>query len=358
MKKILAALLSLVATACYATTAPVGYCANNVAQTISNGYIAPVPFASITLCTAGSTSSNCAANIVSVYTTPALTTPTPTNPVVADTGGNYYFCAAAGHYALLISGSVGGFFIPDMTFSDDWSKGGVVTGTWQATLFIGPLTGNATTASASDHSPAQCGAGNYATGVSTVWAANCSPIYYQTLKFNSVAATQQPIANFTQRFSFANSSGFTNVDLNAPGTGNIVPTETTDPGASTNCATYDGNKNIAPTSSSCGTTSATQTTMTGSRAFSTIYQNTTGKTMVVSGYGITPGGSGTSRTACFDGLTSPPTIPLGACGQSNATEAGQHTAFEFVVPNLYYYEVTFAGTDATGGLGSWVEQTF
>lgn len=133
MRKILAFILAFVAAACGAQTAPIGVCISNVAQTISNGLIAPVPFASVTLCSQNSTSSNCAANIVSVYTSTTLGTPTPTNPVTADAGGNYFFCAPVGHYALMIAGSQGGFFVPDIALVDDWSKGGTVTGNWVVT---------------------------------------------------------------------------------------------------------------------------------------------------------------------------------------------------------------------------------
>lgn len=359
MKRLLAAITALFAATCYAQTAPIGVCISNVAQTISNGLIAPVPSASITLCSQNSTSTNCAANIVSIYTSTTLGTPTPTNPFVADVGGNYFFCAAVGHYALMIQGSVGGFFVPDITLADDWSKGGVVTGNWQATSFIGPLTGNAATASASDHSPTQCGAGNYAAGVSTLWAANCDPLFYQTLEFNTTSATQRPAANYSQRFTGTDSASpaRTNVDLNAPGTGNFVPTETANPGASTNCAQYDGSGNIGPVSNPCNVTSATQSAnLVGSRSFGSTFQNTTGKTMYVSGYGITPSGSGTSQMSCLDGPSSP-TLPIGGCGQSNSTVSGGHTAFSFIVPNTYFYEVTFTGTDA-GSLSVWVETTF
>lgn len=133
MRKILSFILVFIAAACGAQTAPIGVCISNVAQTISNGLIAPVPFASVTLCSQNSTSSNCAANIVSIYTTTALSAPTPTNPFTSDAGGNYFFCAPVGHYALMIAGSQGGFFVPDIALVDDWSKGGTVTGLWQST---------------------------------------------------------------------------------------------------------------------------------------------------------------------------------------------------------------------------------
>jgi hypothetical protein len=40
------------------------------------------------------------------------------------------------------------------------------------------VTGNAGTASASDHSPTQCAAGQYSTGNTTAWAANCAQVGY------------------------------------------------------------------------------------------------------------------------------------------------------------------------------------
>lgn len=149
MRKILSFILVFIAAACGAQTAPIGVCISNVAQTISNGLIAPVPFASVTLCSQNSTSSNCAANIVSIYTTTALSAPTPTNPFTSDAGGNYFFCAPVGHYALMIAGSQGGFFVPDIALVDDWSKGGTVTGNWvvagnviAANLTAGALSGS------------------------------------------------------------------------------------------------------------------------------------------------------------------------------------------------------------------------
>lgn len=157
MRKILATLFAFVAATCTAQTAPIGVCISNVAQTISNGFIAPVPFASVTLCSQNSTSSNCAANIVSVYTSTTLGTPTPTNPVTADAGGNYFFCAPVGHYALMIAGSQGGFFVPDIALVDDWSRGGSVTGNWS-------LTGNLTAANVTASGNVTAGALSGSTG--------------------------------------------------------------------------------------------------------------------------------------------------------------------------------------------------
>ena len=201
------------------------------------------------------------ANKVSIYTTTALSTATPTNPFTADAGGNYFFCAAVGHYGVLISSSYGNFFVNDFALVDDWSKGGTMTGALtDAAGFIGPLTGNAATASASDHSPTQCGAGLYSQGDSTTWAANCAQVnwsqlgsvpsfYYQIAMFNGTPQTQRPALNFSQRFSLTDSSTQTTINANAPGTGSIVATETANPGSSTAIAAFDGNGNIAPVGS-------------------------------------------------------------------------------------------------------------
>jgi hypothetical protein len=42
-------------------------------------------------------------------------------------------------------------------------------------------TGNAGTASASDHSPTQCSSGNFSTGNTTAWAANCAQVQYSQI---------------------------------------------------------------------------------------------------------------------------------------------------------------------------------
>ncbi len=210
--------------------APIGVCINNVSQTISNGVIAPIPYATVALCTSGSTASNCVANKVSIYTTTALSTATSTNPFTADAGGNYFFCAHVGHYALLINSSYGQYFVPAVTLDDDWSNGGTMTGALTDSYgFIGPLTGNATTASASNHTPTQCGSGLYSQGETTSWAANCAQVnwsqlgsvpsfYYQTVQEAGSALTQQPVLNFDSTMAATNGSSQTNVGLPSEGT--------------------------------------------------------------------------------------------------------------------------------------------
>lgn len=79
-------------------------------------------------------------------------------------------------------------------------------------------------------------------------------VYYQTFKFSNVAATQAAVVNFSPRFTFTNGSNVTNVDLNAPGTGAMVATLASAPGATTQFAAFDGNGNLAPTALTPGGT--------------------------------------------------------------------------------------------------------
>ena len=214
--------------------APIGVCLSNVAQTISNGVIAPIPYATVALCTPGSTAANCVANKVSIYTSTALSTATPTNPFTTDAGGNYFFCAAVGHYGVLISSSYGTYFVNDFALVDDWSKGGTMTGALtDAAGFVGPLTGNVTgnssTSSASDHAPTPCGPGLYSQGNTATWAANCAQVnwsqlgsipsfYYQTVQEAGTTLPQQPVLNFDGTVVGTNGTGKTNVGLPAVGT--------------------------------------------------------------------------------------------------------------------------------------------
>jgi len=116
--KILTVLLLCISFA----TAQAGVCINNVVQTIANSVLVPIPFATVTLCSPGSNSSNCVANKVNIYTSAALSTLTSTNPFVTDLAANYYFCAPTGHYGLLITSSYGLQFVPDITLVDNSSS--------------------------------------------------------------------------------------------------------------------------------------------------------------------------------------------------------------------------------------------
>jgi len=202
--------------------APIGVCLNNVAQTISNGVIAPIPYATIALCTPGSTASNCVANKVSIYTSTALSTATPTNPFTSDAGGNYFFCAAVGHYGVLISSSYGTFFVNDVALVDDWSKGGTMTG---ALTDAFGFVGNASTASALAATPTACNPASYFSyGIAANGNALCNAlptpatVYYQTIQAAGTPLTQQPVLNFDSTIAATNGIGKTNVGLPSTGT--------------------------------------------------------------------------------------------------------------------------------------------
>jgi len=89
--------------------------------------------------------------------------------------------------------------------------------------------GNAATATASDHSPTQCSSGDYSTGVTTAWASNCAQVQYsdlggtvptwnQSTTGNALTATTATTANA------APWSGLTGIPGNFPGgaTGNAA----------------------------------------------------------------------------------------------------------------------------------------
>lgn len=339
MKKIIPAILAFFAAAACLAQAPVGICTppgGGAVQTIANGYIAPVPFASVTMCTAGSTASNCAANLVSIYTTSALSVSAP-NPFTSDAGGNFYFCVAHGHYAMLQSGSVGSYFISDIIFTDDWASGGTVSGTWTATSFVGPLTGNASTASASDHSPTQCGAGNFATGVTTVWAANCALPYYQTVDEAGTPLAQQHVLNFDGTVVATAGSGMTNAGLPALGTAGTYAypiSVTTD--------AY-GRVSAITAGSNCAATITNYNGNTSARNGATIYHNTSGCVMDVTGALGTATAGSTGTTYCKIGATSGSLI---VSWESSAGATPPSSAYGFVcagIPPGYYYEALADG---------------
>jgi len=89
----------------------------------------------------------------------------------------------------------------------------------------------------------------------------------------------------------------------------------------------------------------TQNVVTGSRAFNTAYQNTTGYPLfvVVSAYAV---GVPASITGYSDSSASP-TIVVSDCTANVSFDC----VMNIVVPNNYYYKVTNAG----GGLSYWTE---
>jgi hypothetical protein len=356
--------------------APIGVCLNNVAQTISNGVIAPIPYATVALCTPGSTASNCIANKVNIFTSTALSTATPTNPFTADAGGNYFFCAAVGHYGVLISSSYGTYFVNDFALVDDWSKGGTMTGALTDTFgFVGPLTGNVTgnvsgnagTASASNHTPTQCGSGLYSQGDTPSWAANCAQVlwsqlgsipsfYYQTVQEVGSALAQQAVLNFDGTVAATPGTGKTNVGLPSVGT----------PGTYTNPSsiTTDAQGRVAGVTSTpaTGQTNCLTSVCAGGSTYASgvTYTNSSGHRIFeeVSADYANPSGSCVGQSiaivALVDGLLAGQNSITNDCGP-NYTKMG----VPFMVPAGSTFSVTVTwGGDRTGEISGWLELPF
>jgi hypothetical protein len=125
-------------------------------------------------------------------------------------------------------------------------------------------------------------------------------------------------------------------------------------GAAPSNHTLCGNGTVYVDAAACGPVlfSATHD-VTGSRAWSSVYQNTTGLPMSVDGYGLAVTGSSTNNISCFVGTTSTPTIePFSQTG--TATVSGGAASFHLLAPNNSYYEC-FKVNDMAGSPASWVE---
>lgn len=92
------------------------------------------------------------------------------------------------------------------------------------------------------------------------------------------------------------------------------------------------------------------TDVTGSRAFGTAYQNTTGGIIYVSGAGTT-GGSAVGAVNCLVGAGSPSTSVFAM--EYTASVSGGKAGFGFMVPAGYFYQVNASGT--VGGTPIWTE---
>ena len=106
---------------------------------------------------------------------------------------------------------------------------------------------------------------------------------------------------------------------------------------------------------------STQSVVTGSRALGTNYQNTSGKTMLVT---ITvrhyTGGSvnDVAKATAYVKSTSPPDTLICFLQTVNGGGAYQWLSMSFPVPDTYYYKVS--DEDSNGGastLSSWTETT-
>lgn len=129
------------------------------------------------------------------------------------------------------------------------------------------------------------------------------------------------------------------------------------PGGSFATIFFDGNNwwADAPGSSVAPPGSITRTPhdVTGSRSFGSIFQNTTGQEMLVTGWGGTTGGATSELTALIDTVNPPITSPWG--DEYTGSVSGGKAGFNFTVPNGYFYELVLSGTGAITSLGKWVE---
>lgn len=171
-------------------------------------------------------------------------------------------------------------------------------------------------------------------------------LYYQTFQSNGTAQTQEPAANFSSNFTLGTASGATTIDLVNTGTAGTV----TCPAS----VTTDSKGRVTAASSGTCPGTSTQTNVTASRAWATSYQNTTGATLIVSGYTTTPNGSSVGTITCLTGASSPTLEVWG--NEYTATVASAPVAFFCIVPNTYYYEMTVSG-DIASSPSNWIETT-
>jgi hypothetical protein len=353
MRRLLAVVLSLFATAALAQ-APVGVCINNVALTISNGLIAPVPFSAVTLCSFGSTASTCSANIVQTYADTTLTTLSPTTPLTAytaDAGGNYYFCAPHGRYALMISGSQGVYFVPTITLTDDWASGGTANGLWAVTsLKINGGTPITSTSSANPQA-VTCPAGGSGTQYCSAAGSWVSPAAPGTGTVTSFNLGVWPI--------------WLSPSVANPDT---TPTLSVTASAIPNSALANSSTTVNGTPCTLGTSctlptpavSVTANIVTGSRGFSTPYHNANTAAMQVAVSSAKTGNYGQDYgTSCAIGSTSGSLSFVATAGVTNGE--GQATVSCWV-PAGWYYQVyvdnTYAENPQTPFITAWVEYVF
>lgn len=114
-----------------------------------------------------------------------------------------------------------------------------------------------------------------------------------------------------------------------------------------------GGMGVVTVNATAGSIARLPHNVTGSRAFGSIFQNTTGQEMYVSGYGLTSGGATGELTALVDTVNPPIADVWGE--ESTATVAGGKAGFGFIVPNNYFYELIISAGTGITSLGRWVE---
>jgi hypothetical protein len=181
-------------------------------------------------------------------------------------------------------------------------------------------------------------------------------LYYQNVESNSGAENQRAALNFTSGLTVTDNPGNNSTDVALSDTG-------VTPGAYTivNATVGADGRLTAITNGTPSTYNPIAHDVTGSRVLSTVYQNTTGGTMRVYGYGTTTGstvGSTEARIGPTNTLVIT-TDTIWATTEGATVDTGT-LGFAFEVQNNWYYAVyanTFTNSMGSGvtGLGKWWE---
>lgn len=176
-----------------------------------------------------------------------------------------------------------------------------------------------------------------------------SALSYQTVQTSGATVTQRPKLNFLAPFVVNDDASNTSSDV-------VLPNSGVTPGAYTSAnITVDalGRVTAAANGSAAPSLTVTQTEVHSARAWTTVYHNTSGGLMLISGYALTPAGSSVGNYACYSDAAATPTQVVWA-NEFTATVTNTPAGFQFSVPPGYYYKVVVTG-DIAGSPLIWIE---